>query len=191
MKIHQILGGAIVLVSCLTSGSSAQAYDTIAQSAHTFNATTTLFAVAYSFGSKDRAIDLPIITGRDILGTRNDMLGYTLLDKNGLTTQVGTMHGLVLSDATIVNGRYHIPAGEAANFTLLTFLTTPTTPTQASYKLRVTALPFTFTDHGKTYENHLNPSELTAYTTPLSLLKPGKIVNKDLGNGITINYTTK
>jgi hypothetical protein len=191
MKIHHILCGVVVLVGCLASGSSAQAYATIAQSAHTINATTTLFAVAYSFGSASRDMDLPVIVGRDILGTRNDMLGYTLLDKNGTTVTDGTMHGLVISNAPIVNGRYHVKAGTSASFTFVTFLTTPVSKTPTSYQVRVTALPFTFTDHGKTYENHMNPSELLAYTTPMSPLKPSRVVHKILGNGISIDYTTK
>jgi hypothetical protein len=191
MKIHHILCGLVVMVGCFASGAPAQAYLSNAQSAHTFNATTTLFAIAYSFGSASKDLDLPVLTGRDIPATRNDILGYTLLDKSGTTVTTGTMRGIVVSNAPIVNGRYHVAAGKAATFTFITFLTTPVTKTPSSYQVRVTSLPFTITDHGKAYENHLNPSELQYYTTPASLLKPGRIVHKEIGKGVSVNYTTK
>lgn len=191
MKIHHLLCGVIVLAGSFMVGTPAQAYFTTAQSARMINATTSLFAITYAFGSTDRDIDLPILAGRDISTTSTDSLGYTLLTASGTATSIGSMHGLVLSSAAIKDGRYHIPAGKSATFTFVVFLTTPGAATPTSHKVRVSALPFSITDHGNRYDNHLNPSELQYYTTPASPLKPGKIATVDAGKGVKVTYTTK
>jgi hypothetical protein len=191
MKIQHYLFGMTLLAGLFVGSLPVNAYFTTSQSVRTFNATSSLFAITYTFGSANRDIDLPIMAVRDSLPTLPHALGYTLLDSKGSTSAVGTMRGVVLSKAPIVGDRYHIKAGESASFTFVTLLTTPPTTASSSYKVRVTALPFTFTEKGKVYENGLNPSELQYYTTPASLGKPGKIVSKKVGTGITINYSTK
>ena len=167
MKIHYGLFGLLLAVGFATAQQT-EAYYTTAQSATILNDTTVLYTVTYGFGSPTRDMYMPIRAVRDPQSlTRTDTIGYTLIDRKASSTALGTATGLVLSSATIKDGRYFIPAGHAASFTLVSVVHMPTTELASHYKLRVTSLPFTFMKDGSPFENHLNPSELVYYTTPL------------------------
>lgn len=164
-KYHGLFG--LLVVAGLATAMPTQAYYTTAQSATALDNTTALYTVTYRFGSPTRDISMPILAVRDPQSlTRTDTLGYTLIDRKASSTTLGTAAGIVLSSATIKDGRYFIPAGQAASFTLVSVVHMPTAELATKYKLRVTSLPFTFIKDGAPLENHLNPGELEYYTTP-------------------------
>ena len=167
MKIHHYGFALLVLLGILGSNQQAQAYFTTAQSAVALSSTTALFTITYTFGSPTKELYMPIAAVRDLTVTANNKdLSYTLVDRNGSSTSVGTMNGLVLSTAQIKDNQYYLPVGTAGKFVLVALVTTqPDTP-MSKYKLQVTALPFTMVTKGEPRAQRLMPTELDYYVTP-------------------------
>ncbi len=181
---------AALLISLGIPGVS-QAYLTTAQSAKRFSDTTALFTVTYRFGFLNREAYLPISAVRNLaFSTTSDAVGYTLLDGAATNTPVGTMNGLVLSSAEIRDGMYYLPAGKAADFTLVAALTTGTTTKEADYALTISSLPFYMIDDRTKTRGRLNPSELQYYTTPEVELNSTTSTTVRV-TGISYTYTLK
>ena len=167
MKIFASTISIAVLFSILLTPKSSQAYRTTTQSARALDHTTALFTITYHFGFLNRELYMPIMAKRTnaVSATSTDTL-FTLLDQSGSSTPIGLMNGLVLSNATIKDGQYYLPAGKAADFTLVAAVTVPMSSSSANYALKITSLPFTMVDDGTKIAGALNPSELKYYVTP-------------------------
>ena len=148
------------------------AYFTTDQTATRLSKDTVLYTVTYEFGFQKREVYLPIgaIRGNGETNT-SPYLTYTIFD-NKKPTEVGKAAGFVFStdpDVEIVDNQYHLPVNTAAKFTLFTLLTIPkeTQDEKLDLSLQVTGLPFTMVQDGAKMPNHLNPSELQYYHTPV------------------------
>lgn len=194
MKIHHYCAGLVVTAGLLGVATPSQAYLTTGQTATTYSSTTALYTITYRFGFLNREAYLPIATTRDLqFGTTSDDLGYTLLTRSGSSTSVGKLTALVLSNATIKNGRYYLPAGKSGTFTLVAALTLPNGMAASDYALRVSSLPFVMIDDKKTYRAQLNPSELQYYTTPRAKIsiKTTTIKSPVTVTGVTYSLSSK
>lgn len=181
---------AVGAASLLMSPNTSFAYKTTGQTAALYSSTTALYTITYRFGFLNREAYLPIATTRDLaFGSSSDNLGYQLVARTGSSTTAGMMAGLVLSNATIKNGMYYLPAGKAADFTLVAALTLPSNQSAADYALLVSALPFYMIDDGKTVRAQLNPSELQYYITPRAKVTAKAVTNNHNIQVSGITYT--
>ena len=158
--------GFICLTLLLPSFS--EAYFTTSQSAIKLNDSTVLFTVSYGFGLKDRDLLMPIYTERTEFSKSEDTLSYSILNQ-GTTTAYGKTVGVVLTkdeDVKVVDGQYFLPAGQSAEFTLISLLTLDEELSDTDLSLLVTHLPFTMVVDEVSHQNQLNPSELQYYLTP-------------------------
>jgi hypothetical protein len=147
------------------------AYFTTAQSATKINADTILYTVTYHFGFTDRELYMPIVATRDLEADASTFqMGYNIIIDKAPTT-LGASQAIVLSsnkDIQIKDGKYYLPKGKSADFTLMTLLTVPkeTQTAEQDLSLLVTNLPFLMIKDGANISAHLNPSELQYYHTP-------------------------
>lgn len=169
-----------------------EAYLTTNQTATDLGNKQVLFTVTYKFGFLNRELYMPILASRNKdfadMGTN---AGYSIL-VNGKTEAKATSStmknadasftlnysvlpgkakALVLSDAQIKDGRYYLPKGKSAEFTLVALVDMNKASSTENLSLLMTSLPFTMIDKGKTAEARLNPSELQYYKTPVISLK--------------------
>jgi hypothetical protein len=159
---------SFVAVLILVAGiipSHAQAYETTRQTAVRLSDDVLMYLVTYSFGHEDFSYRMPVLAKRDAEST--NALSYTVLSNGKLRTSVGDTVGIVIADAPIEAGKYVVEAGEAKEFTLVTFLTLPKERSASStnFSLTVTALPFELGTEGKYQQNRLSESELAKYQT--------------------------
>jgi hypothetical protein len=158
----------IVMMVCglaLVLPQFSSAYTTTSQTALRLSDDMLMFLVTYQFGHEDFSYRMPVAAKRG--GEGGEVLGYDILTGGKLRTNVGETVGVVLSDASMKNGKYEVAEGEAKEFTLVTFLTLPKDRTASStdFALAVSSLPFELGKDGVYTDNKLNPSELTKYQT--------------------------
>lgn len=188
MKNFLPLSFGMFTLLILLSPTSTHAYFTSEQTAALYSPTTAIYTITYRFGFLNREAYLPIATERDLaFGTTSDDLGYTLLTRAGSSTPVGSLTGLVVSNATIKDGMYYLPKGKAADFTLIAVLTVPAGENAADYALQVSSLPFYMVDNGTKIKARLNPSELQYYTTPRAKLS---VTQKSTNPNVTVTGVT-
>lgn len=111
---------------------------------------------------------MPIYTERTEFSKSEDTLSYSILNQ-GTTTAYGKTVGVVLTkdeDVKVVDGQYFLPAGQSAEFTLISLLTLDEELSDTDLSLLVTHLPFTMVVDEVSHQNQLNPSELQYYQTP-------------------------
>lgn len=162
------LAGLLFVFSALAPQAT-NAYFTTDQTATKLDAHSVLFTITYKFGFAEREVYLPIVTERD-LSAHNPSLqaGFSILDDREVSL-LGSASTIILSNAEIENGRYYVPPGETASFTLLSVATFTDTELadQPKLSLLMTHLPFTMiTTEDVTIPAQLNPSELQYYVTP-------------------------
>lgn len=153
---------ALLAFVCIPSVS--EAYFTTEQSVTTINEQTAIYAITYKFGFENREVYMPIFAQRGIQAGEDRILaGYDLLS-NGEKTEAGFANGIILTkdaNVQVKDGRYYLPAGQAASFTLYV-IAAPT----VGHSLLMTNLPFEMIKGGAHIPAYLNPSELQYYQTP-------------------------
>lgn len=166
MKINTVLGGALLALICLVP-TGTQAYETTSQTAVAFGPDKVLFTISYKFGFLNRDVYMPTLTKRNISSTSTtNTLGYSLVDGKNTTSSLGQVTAAVLSNAEIKDGRYYIPRGKNATFTLVAVFDKKLINTTDDLSLRITSLPFTLVDESKEINAFLQPPELNKYVTP-------------------------
>lgn len=143
----------------------AEAYGTIEQSALRLSDTHSLYMISYEFGFTNRETDLPIVAMRDSLSNNNAVVRYDLVDETGAVQTSGSTYGLVVSDRTIVDNKYHLDEGKAGKFTLVVIAKHDSKPATKT-ALQITHLPLVLTENGSKKDFILAPNELITYKTP-------------------------
>ena len=169
-----------LIVVCFSAPAVTQAYFTTNQQALAVTDTTGFFTITYEFGFDTRDAYLPIAATRGD-SDHEKVLIYDIMADEEDVVEDGTAAGMVLSTAEIRDGRYYIPAGETASFTLFVVYTAPEGETEEDYSVQVTHLPFDmhFLDTGYVNENGLNEPELRPYITPEIELNIGVYPERD------------
>ena len=190
MKLY-IFAVFTLLLTILVPATS-EAYLTTNQTATDLGNKQVLFTVTYKFGFLNREVYMPILAKRnkDFADTGTNA-GYSIL-LNGKTDAKATSstmtnadasftlnysvlpgkaQAIVLSDTEIKDGRYYLPKGKSAEFTLIALVDMSKSASTDELSLLMTSLPFTMIDKGKALEARLNPSELQYYKTPAVSLR--------------------
>lgn len=190
MKLY--LFAVLVFLGTTIAPISTEAYFTTKQTATDLGNNQVLFTVTYKFGSLNRELYMPILAKRnkDFADTGTNA-GYSIL-VNGQTDAKATSSTLsnadanfklnysvlpgkakaiILSDSNIKDGRYYVPKGKSAEFTLIALVDMSKASSTENISLLMTSLPFTMVEKGKDFEARLNPSELQYYKTPTVSLK--------------------
>lgn len=116
MKQYIFLG----VFACAVFGLSgtAAAYDVTDTNAYQLTDTTYLFAIEYEYGYLNAEAWLSVLArrGSSSAVTAPNMF-YELYDSAGVSVS-GESAGFILSDASVIAGRYHVPTAERDRFTL-------------------------------------------------------------------------
>jgi hypothetical protein len=187
MKLNILLVASLFTISILVTPKGVEAYFTSSQTATDLGNGNALFTVTYRFGFLNRDVYMPVLASRNKAHTdKGDNLGYSILvdgkteaqtkTEKATTTQAnitlnysvlpGKAKAMVLADAQIKDGRYFLPKGKAADFTLVALVEMSKTGIRNDLSLLITSLPFLMIDNGKSIDARLNPSELQYYVTP-------------------------
>lgn len=165
MKTFFTLGAIVALFMILAVPQATHAYKTTDQAAIRLSDTTTLYLISYEFGFLNREANLPIAAYRDNLSDNKAAVQYNVIDEAGNINISGTTYGLVVSDRSIVDDKYHLDEGRAGKFTLIVIRTNPAreiTPLAVS----ITNLPMVLVDDGQEDDFALATTELKPYRTP-------------------------
>lgn len=137
MKKHYILGAFLVALG-LTAPQTSQA-----NTALQLGDNAALFTINFSI--EDNLFDnyFPILTKVNAgHNEKTNRVGYVLERESTESNAVEAVSAIVLSNAgTYENGRYMVPAGTAANFTLL-IVATFAEDLQQDYRARITKIPY-------------------------------------------------
>jgi len=161
-----------LFVACLlVLPTNADAYATTKQTAVRLSDHSALFTITYRFGFLNRELKMPIGVQRGAFEPASPYAHVALLADSEDVSNLGTVAGIVLTDdedVTVVDDEYYLPAGEAAEFTLVALVTLPDPLPEGDLDLalNVSHLPFTMIKDGTPISARLNPSELQYYTTP-------------------------
>lgn len=162
MKLKLVFLGC-VLFSVLPH--SAAAYNTTEQQAIRINEHFALYTIKFSLGSSDRSFAVPIGMTRTETDVQN-LLGFSMRIDGKDVTDTGLANGIVLANAPVVDGQYHVAQGKRTMFTAVVLFNTDSDTPEADYALKIDHLPFTTNDGNVTVENRLTESELSYYVTP-------------------------
>ncbi|MCD5381740.1 MAG: hypothetical protein LR017_00310 [Candidatus Pacebacteria bacterium] len=138
---------------CILMPLSSHGYKITDQTAFTLDNTAGIYLITFKLGHGNHDIYVPITATTEDRG--NTALTYALYGTDD-TTIDGDTTSMVISNATIENGMYKVPAGTKKTFTLFTVFTPHTIAVDGQYRLAVTHLPFSFNE---TTQLQLNPSE--------------------------------
>lgn len=173
MNTHKLKLAGWLLVFSFCLPLTTFAYTTTNQTATRITNDTVLYTITYRFGFLNRDLYMPIIASRATPTEKTSPLAaFSVVDKENAVVTTGTVNGIVLTSNTTVeikDNQYFLPAGQAADFTLVALANIPhTAETQGKeLSLLVTHLPFTMiTSDKKHIAAQLNPSELQYYRTP-------------------------
>ena len=103
---------------------------------------TQLYTFNFTTQTDKADLYVPIIAGRDGIGTKSRFRLPYSMEEDGTETQSGLAYGLVLSDAEIVDGMYKIPAGTTGTFKLLVLYSLTDRPLDSEYELSLDRLHF-------------------------------------------------
>jgi hypothetical protein len=158
----------VLLMAVLIIPNASLAYVTTKQTSIRLNENNILFLVSYKFGHTEFSHRLPMAAVR---GVKNaNAVSFDILSEGKLRTNVGNTMSIVLSNASVENGKYLVEKGASKEFTLLTLLTLPEgrTSSTTDYGLAVSALPFEIGYDTRGYQpNKLNESELKYFRAPV------------------------
>lgn len=159
--ILKIIG--TVAVTALVIPASTQAYSTTGQLVKRINDDHALFIVAYDFGFLNRATYLPIVASRGTTTAAHDV-EFTIQEKSGSVINEGTVTALVLSNATIKDGRYYLAAGEAAEFALVGIMRLDNS-VKKNPALAINDIPLIIVKDGKSASMQFPPGTFANYKT--------------------------
>ncbi len=167
-KMKLVIG---VLLISLFIPQASEAYTSDDKIASKIDSDTALYTVSYKFGFGNRALYVPIVTGRGLNASSTKFqVGYDILN-HGTASKIGSVESVILTDdpdVEIRNGQYYLPEGKAAVFTLVAIQTLSDTEivTNPNLSLQVTNLPFTMVNKNVKSGYHFNPPQLAPYHTP-------------------------
>lgn len=147
------------------------AYFTTGSNSFSVNGVVAVFTIDYAFGHKKYGLTMPLVAERQSSSNESALL-YDVVTEDGVSGK-GRAYAVILSDSSITDETYRIEKGKSASFRLLTLY--ERTPEEAgkTFTLRVTRLPFAFTD---VQNLGLTTPELSKYVTdPLTLLVSGSL----------------
>lgn len=165
MKTFFTVGATVALLGILSIPQSTHAYKTTDQAAIRLSDTTTLYLISYEFGFLNRETNLPIAAFRDNLSDNKAVVQFNVVDEAGNIDTKGTTYGLVVSDRTILNNKYHLDEGRAGKFTLVVIRTNEAREIKP-LAVAITNLPMVLVKDGVEKDFALAESELKPYITP-------------------------
>ena len=169
-KYLSLLPVAMVCLFIFFPGISS-AYFTTNQTATRISDSSILFTITYNFGFQNYDGWLPVGAVRGLqFRNPSPYLGYTIINKDGGTIDLGKTNAIVLSKSQVKDGQYFIPKGTAAVFTFVALMDVSALKTERNIALRVTSLPFHMKNQEEDISAQMNPTELKYYTTPLIIL---------------------
>lgn len=121
------------------------------------NDNTVLFTIDFEFSDNIFDISVPIMAEDGITyADRVDVVGYALNSENDRDLELENVSGIVLSRSEIVDGKYFVPKGETATFTLAIFATYTEKVSDPVYA-NVTKLPYWLDERRTTvHQNQLD-----------------------------------
>lgn len=161
--IRKNISALIFATAFLLAPSASEAYTPYDITVISLSEAAALYEISFNLGNQSRDITVPISTQRanSETATSPSEVGFTFTASEGGDSNAGEATGLVYSNASVIDGMYHVPAGTGASFTLFVILKLEKEDPRAKYGLQVTSLPFGLGDQ----QNGLNIHELSNYKT--------------------------
>jgi len=158
--------GVLTLTAILAQPADTLAYTAKTGSAVRLSPEYSLFTINYNVEANDKDTFLPIGSFRGSeLKDKQALMGYEVVNSDGLRIKDGETAGLVLSKQPVKDNQYFTEAGEKGEFTLVVLYKHEAT--KKDFGLKLTAFPIIFEKNMRQYYTSLHEHELTSFKTKI------------------------